>query len=388
MNDINISRRNLLGGASAFMTLGGGLRVAFGADLPPALGGTGATIATPAAAGSPVLVVIFCRFGQDGMQLVAPSGDANYIAARPTIRIAASDTFGLGTVDGTDMYFNPNMPELKKLYDAKQLAPIVAVGVPTNIRSHFEAQDMMERGGADGTALPINGWLARHMNAQGALPALSTVAVSTNVPTSLLGDSQSLAIPNPASFNVSGGTATSNVTRGLVRGTTDYEKKALETIDAINNVQTAYKALSNNTQNGYTNGDLSTPLKSLATLIKMNVGVSTATIDMGGWDHHQNLTSAFTTRAVELSRSISAFWNDLGAAQSNVTVVTMTEFGRRFQENANRGLDHGSASTMMVLNQNMNGGKVFGSWPGLAANQLYSGSKSRLHLCEELLFMF
>src|SRR4051812_44284398 len=103
MNDINISRRNLLGGASAFMTLGGGLRVAYGADLPPALGGTGG-ISTPAASGNPILVVIFCRFGQDGMQLVAPSGDANYIAARPTIRVAANNSFGLGTVDGVDMY--------------------------------------------------------------------------------------------------------------------------------------------------------------------------------------------------------------------------------------------------------------------------------------------
>jgi uncharacterized protein (DUF1501 family) len=375
MNDMTISRRGLLGGASAFMTLGGGLRVALGADLPVALGGTGASSpTTPAPTGAPILVVIFCRFGQDGLQLVAPSGDANYIAARPTIRILPSDSMGLGTLDGVDMFLHPNMPELKKLYDAKQLGTVVAAGVPTNIRSHFEAQDMMERGGADGTTLPGNGWLARHMASLGGVAApLGTVAVSTNMPTSLLGDAQALAIPNPANFNVSGGTATSNVTRGLIRGTTDYEKRALETLDAITNVQTAYKALSSNTQSGYTNGDLSTPLKSLATLIKMNVGISVATVDMGGWDHHQNLTAAFNTRATELSRSIAAFWNDISAYQAQTTVVTMTEFGRRFQENANRGLDHGSASTMMVLGGSLNGGKVYGQWPGTAANALFSG---------------
>jgi uncharacterized protein (DUF1501 family) len=374
MNDMNVSRRNLLGGASAFLALGGGLQVAFGADLPVALGGTGVTKSeAPAAVTDPILVVVFCRFGQDGLQLVAPSGDPNYIAARPTIRIAASSNYGLGTLDGVDMFFNPNMPELKALYDAKQLAPIVAAGVPTNIRSHFEAQDMMERGGADGTATPMNGWLARHMNAQSISAPLGTVAVSTSMPTSLMGDNQALAIPNPANFNVSGGTATSNVSRGLMRGTTDYEKKSLETLDAITNVQTAFRALSNNTQTGYTNGDLSTSLRSLATLIKMNVGISVATIDMGGWDHHQNLTGAFTPRAVELSRSLNAFWNDISAFQSKVTVVTMTEFGRRFQENANRGLDHGSASTMMVLSKDMNGGKVYGLWPGTAPNQLYGG---------------
>lgn len=384
MNDMShhhhhISRRGLLGGGAAMLTLGGGLRVALGANLPEALGGGPAgavagTSETPAAVANPILVVVFCRFGQDGLQLVAPSGDANYIAARPTIRIQPNTAFGLGTLDGVDMFMHPNMPELKALYDAKKLAPVVAAGVPTNIRSHFEAQDMMERGGADGTVLPGNGWLARHMNQQSVSAALSTVAVSTNMPTSLMGDNQALAIPNPANFNVSGGTNTSNVTRGLVRGTTDYERKAIETLDAINNVQTAYRALSNNTQTGYTGGDLSTPLRSLATLIKMNVGISVATVDMGGWDHHQNLTGAFNTRATELSRSIAAFWNDLGTTyQPRVTLVTMTEFGRRFQENANRGLDHGSASTMMVLSDSMNGGKLYGLWPGTAANQLYGG---------------
>jgi uncharacterized protein (DUF1501 family) len=375
MNDMTISRRGLLGGASAFMTLGGGLRVALGADpLPVALGGTGGPVTPAAVAGSPILVVIFCRFGQDGLQLVAPSGDANYIAARPTIRILPNDSMGLGTLDGVDQFLHPNMPELKKLYDAGQLGTVVAAGVPTNIRSHFEAQDMMERGGADGTTLPGNGWLARHMASRGGVAApLGTVAVSTNMPTSLLGDPQALAIPNPANFNVSGGAATSNVTRGLIRGTTEYEKRALETLDAITNVQTAYKALSGNTQTGYTGGDLSTPLKSLATLIKMNVGISVATIDMGGWDHHQNLTAAFNSRASELSRSIAAFWNDISAYQAQTTVVTMTEFGRRFQENANRGLDHGSASTMMVLGGTLNGGKVYGQWPGTAANALFGG---------------
>ena len=134
MNDMphhhhSISRRGILGGSAAMLALSGGLRVAFGADVPVALGGAGTTGGSEkAAAGSPILVVIFCRFGQDGLQLVAPSGDPNYIAARPTIRIGASSSFGLGTLDGVDMYFNTNMPELKALYDAKQLATVVAAG--------------------------------------------------------------------------------------------------------------------------------------------------------------------------------------------------------------------------------------------------------------------
>ena len=84
-------------------------------------------------------------------------------------------------------------------------------------------------------------------------------------------------------------------------------------------------------------------------------------------------TPAFTSRATELSKGIAAFWKDIASYQAQTTIVTMTEFGRRFQENANRGLDHGSASTMMVVSSKLNGGKVYGTWPGLADNQLFGG---------------
>jgi uncharacterized protein (DUF1501 family) len=372
MKDVILSRRNVLAGSSALIALGGGLRVSLAADTPTSTTGG----STTAQGTNPILVVIFCRFGQDGMQLVAPSGDANYIKNRPTIAISASAGLGLGTLNGVDMYMNPNMPEIKALYDAKQMAPVVAVGVPTVIRSHFEAQDMMERGGADGMPNPDNGWLTRHIASTGGeKTTLATLAVQTNTPTSLAGDNLALAIPSPSNFQVSGGTSTTNVTRALFRGNTAYEAKALETIDAIANVQAAYKALSSNNQSGlgYTNGDLSTSLKNLATMIKMNVGVSVATVDMGGWDHHQNLTAAFTSRSTELSKAIGAFWKDIAAYQGQTTIVTMTEFGRRFQENANRGLDHGSASTMMVVSSKINGGQVYGQWPGLAPNQLFGG---------------
>ncbi len=366
---MDLSRRSLLAttSGSLFMSLGGGLRVAFAAD---------GVETQSAQSTNPILVVVFCRFGQDGMQLLAPAGDPNYIQNRPTIRIQTSGTgagLGAGTLGGVDFFFHPNLPELKGLYDSKQLAAVVAAGIPTASRSHFVAQDMMERGGSDGMPLMSTGWLARHMLSIAASAPLSTIAVSTNTPTSLTGDNLALAVSNPQTFNVSGGTNTTNVTQGLVTGTTDYEKKAQQTLSAITQVQTAFRALGTTTATGYTNGDLSTPLKALAQLIKMNVGISAATVDMGGWDHHQNLTPAFQGRAIELSRSISAFWSDISAYQNQTTLITMSEFGRRFQENSNRGLDHGSASTMLVLGGNVNGGTIYGQWPGLAANQLYSG---------------
>ncbi|TAL02666.1 MAG: DUF1501 domain-containing protein [Rhodospirillaceae bacterium] len=373
---MDLSRRLLLSSSGALLALGGGLRVAFAADTIP--GGTSATTSTPQST-NPILIVLFCRFGQDGMQLVAPAEDTNYIQNRPTIRVQPSGNnagLPIGSLGGVNMYFHPNMPELKAIYDAKQLAVIPAVGVPTALRSHFEVQDMMERGGSDGKPLASTGWLARHMASGGASTTgvLSTIAVSTNAPTSYLGDSLALALSNPQNFNIYGGTNITNVTANLVKGTTAYESKAQETLKAIADVQAALHSTATTTANnlGYTNGDLSTPLKSLAQLIKANVGVSVATVDMGGWDHHQNLVPAFNGRATELSKSIGAFWQDVANFQNQITLVTMTEFGRRFQENSNRGLDHGSASTMMVLGGGVNGGTIYGQWPGLASYQLYN----------------
>ena len=118
---------------------------------------------------------------------------------------------------------------------------------------------------------------------------------------------------------------------------------------------------------------MSKALRSLAQVIKMNVGLTSATVDFGSWDMHNALVNEFNVRGQEFSRSLAAFWRDIADFQNSVTVVTMTEFGRRFQENANQGTDHGAGSGMLVLGGNVNGGKIYGKWPGLAANNLQNG---------------
>ncbi len=106
----------------------------------------------------------------------------------------------------------------------------------------------------------------------------------------------------------------------------------------------------------------------------MNIGVDVATVDYGGWDMHNALTGEFNTRTTEFSRAIAAFWKDMAAYRDRITLVTMTEFGRRMQENASQGTDHGSAAGMLLLGGHVNGGKLYGTWPGLAASELTTGA--------------
>lgn len=360
---MNLSRRNLIGAALAapvFSTVSPGLRVAFGAD--------GATRDT--------LIVLFQRGAADWLQMLAPAGDANYVKARPNIRASATASLGLGTMNGTDIYLSTSAPELKTLYDAGSLAFVHAVGMSTNSRSHFDCQDMMEKAAVDKEPKQNTGWLTRHLTSiNTGLPILSTLSASLSAPVSLLGNNQAIAIGNSTTFNVSGGDVNLNLLRSLNSGPSKYEDKARETIAAVTTIQTGLRTINTSASNaaGYTGGQLSTSLRSLAQMIKMNVGVTTATVDFGGWDMHNGLVNEFTTRTTEFSRAIAAFWRDMVDYQSKITLVTMTEFGRRLTENASQGTDHGSASGMLVLGGNVNGGKLYGIWPGLAANQLTSG---------------
>ena len=359
-----LQRELLAGGAAtgALATVAPGLKVAF-AD-------TGAT---------DVLIVLFQRGAADWLQMLAPAGDPNYIAARPTIRVPTTGNnpgIGLASLNGTDFYLSASAPELKALYDQGSLAFVHATGLTTVDRSHFTVQDMMERGFADADPRQNSGWLARHMASLGGKqPVLSTVASASSVPTSLLSDSGALAIANVSNFNVTGGDANAALLRQMNPGTSAYNKLAIETLNAITNVQSALKTVDNSTAAtaGYTGGALSSSLRSVAQLIKMNAGLTVATVDFGSWDMHNSLVSEFATRTTEFSRAINAFWNDIAAYRNNVTLVTMTEFGRRLTENSSQGTDHGTASGMLVLGGNVNGGKLYGSWPGLAAKQLYAG---------------
>ena len=342
--------------------------------------GPGLKISSARAAGTrDLFVVIYLRGGADSLQIVAPSGDANYISARPNIRIRSDGTtpgIGLGTISGVDMYLHPAATDLKTLYDEKKLAVVVAAGLDQNDRSHFECQERMETGSAQIEGELNDGWLARHINLLGGTrSALSTVAVSSNNPLSLHGYNGAVAVANASTFNISGGSNNISIIRALNGGTTDYEKTSTQTLNTVDQVQAALRNLpADSTNYGYTGGGMTTTFRSLASMVRMNVGVEVAHIDMGGWDMHDGLVGEMNTRITDLSRNLAAFWRELGTSQqARTTIVTMTEFGRRLRENASAGTDHGSASLMFALGNNINGGKLFGTWPGLSSTQLING---------------
>jgi len=333
-----------------------------------------------------ILVAIFQRGAADGLNIVVPHGEKRYYDLRPTIAIprpSAGDKQN-SAVD-LDGFFglHPALAPLKPIYDTHHLAIVHAAGSPDPTRSHFDAQDYMESG-TPGRKATADGWLNRALTYRGeaAMDPVSPVraiALGPMLPRAMRGRNDAVAIENLNSFQVRNDGA-SKVFQAMYAGSADLilNGTGRETFDAVKLWQSIQKQPY---QPGatYPVGRFGDSLRQIARLIKANVGVELAFVDVGGWDHHVNEVGPLASqgqlaqRLGELGQSLAAFWRDLGDRVEDVVLVTMSEFGRTARENGNRGTDHGHANVMLVMGGAVHGGKLFVDWPGLAPEQLYEG---------------
>jgi uncharacterized protein (DUF1501 family) len=223
-----------------------------------------------------------------------------------------------------------------------------------------------------------NGWQARHLASRtGVRAPLGSIAIGVANPMSVAGDPLAFAMSTAGSFAVLGGDRdTATIVSAANAGADPYQAAVRALVGNVNTVQDKLRSAANTPAAplDYGFSAFGDGLQALAQLIKLDVGLETATVDMASWDHHTVLANAFGFIATDLDKALSAFWQDVSAFQSRLTIVTMTEFGRRFTQNSNAGLDHGAASTMLVIGGNVAGGRIFGHWPGLTDAALDNGS--------------
>ena len=339
-----------------------------------------------AAAPSPkVLVVIFQRGAMDGLNAVVPYGERNYYGMRPSIAIPAPNG-GKGAALDLDGFFglHPSLEPLLPLFQEKQLAIVHAAGSPDNSRSHFDAQDYMESG-TPGVKSTEDGWLNRYLQKQpeeNATP-FRAVSMGPQMPRTLRGSVPALAIPDIRQFQVLAPVAVSgamsNGFEALYAQTVDQAlhgtgQETFEAVEMLKKVREQLYIPGNGA--AYPNGKFGKALQQVAQLIKGDIGVEVAFVDIGGWDHHVNeggVQGQLGNVLREFGGSLAAFHKDLGGKMADVTVVTMSEFGRTAAENGNRGTDHGHANCMFAFGGDVRGGKVYGRWPGLDRAHLYEG---------------
>jgi uncharacterized protein (DUF1501 family) len=327
-----------------------------------------------------VLVAIFQRGAVDGLNVVIPHGEQAYYALRPSIAIPRPNGSGTGAID-LDGYFglHPALASLKPLWTARQLAIVEAVGSPDPTRSHFDAQDYMESG-TPGIRTTSVGWLNRALCAEPDASPVRAVSLTPDLPLSLRGPNAAVAVGSIGDFQIRDTHAASafeamygSSPDRVMNGTARETFEAMRVMQSIEHMPDAPKDVS------YPKGRLGQSLRQIARMIKADVGLEVAFTDVGGWDTHVNETGPepHTGQLANLLRdlgdSLAALSRDLGDRMEDVTVVTMSEFGRTAKENGNRGTDHGHANVMFVLGGNVRGRHIFGHWPGLEREQLYEG---------------
>ena len=326
-----------------------------------------------------ILVAIFQRGAVDGLNMVIPFGEKNYYKLRPNLAIPKPD----GTEDAAidlDGFFglHPALSPLKPIYDAGHMAIVQAVGSPDPTRSHFDAQDYMESG-TPGRKATLDGWLNRSLSQQPNPSPVRAVSLGTALPRSMRGPNEAVAIANLNDFNI-------RDTRGAGSFESMYDttldqvlggagRETFEAVKLMQSIQQQPYAPSGGVQ--YPNSPLGQNLMQIARLIKSDVGLEVAFAEMGGWDTHFNEVGARPTQGQlanllsQFGSALAAFYQDLGDRMADVSVVTMSEFGRTARENGSRGTDHGHANVMFAFGGGIRGGKVYGEWPGLEQEQLY-----------------
>jgi uncharacterized protein (DUF1501 family) len=329
-----------------------------------------------------ILVAIFQRGAVDGLNMVVPFGEPRYYALRPSIAIPKPDGTPNSAVDLNGFFgLHPALAPLKPLFDAQHLAIVDAVGSPDPTRSHFDAQDYMESG-TPGYKGATDGWLNRALSKEsGPASPLRAVSLGDSLARTLRGHNDAVAVRSLKDFQVhdAGGAATFESMYENSRDTL-LHGAGKETFDAVRMMQTIQKqAYAPANGANYPNGGFGKNLQQIAQLIKANVGVEVAFADIGGWDTHVNEVGGQPTNGqlannlAQFGQALAAFYQDLGDRMEDVTLVSMSEFGRTVKENGDRGTDHGHANVMFVLGGDVRGGKIYGDWPGLQEEQLYDG---------------
>jgi len=312
------------------------------------------------------LVVIFLRGGADALNMVVPFQDDTYYRLRPQISISKKDAIPLDGFFG----LNPRLSKLQQLYADGALAIVHGAGSEDVSRSHFEAQDFMEHGGVAG-----GGWLGRFLRCRpnsGAAP-LAAVHIGKTQPEALRGAPAAVVLESFDVFSF-GARAENylNQLAGLYAGEQDLLGGAGTTMIAAMSRIHALSDADYKPEHGaeYPANPFARGLRQIAQLIRARVGLEAASIDLGGWDSHFGAASVMDPLLDQLGGGLSAFYRDLGSEMDNVTVVAMSEFGRRVYENASGGTDHGRGGVMFVLGGGVRGGRVLSAWPGLDGDKL------------------
>jgi uncharacterized protein (DUF1501 family) len=325
------------------------------------------------------LVVIYLDGGADGLSMVIPYTDPYYRSRRPTLSIPASEVLQVGAdASGKRLGLHPRLVGLKRIYDAGGLAILQRVGYPNATRSHIHGLEVWST--ADLTGDARFGWLGRYLDGLGQLDPLYAVNSESMLPRALqVSTYQAPSIPNLGSYcyRSANGGSEGALERSFAEAISAHipadrphlavvqrsMADALATVDRVQTIGTYTPSIT------YPNSGFGRTLQMVAGSIMKNVGSRLYFVRMGGFDTHaqqQTRQGCFFNLMATLDDGLAAFYQDM-ANQGKIgetLVLAFSEFGRRIDENASGGTDHGAAGCMLVMGGTVRGG-LYGTAPDL-----------------------
>ncbi|MFD2166740.1 DUF1501 domain-containing protein [Thalassotalea euphylliae] len=341
---MDASRRKILKGLSASLLLSG---------FPSFAVVNAVTQSRNSHSANKKVVWVCLRGALDGLHTVIPHNEKQLGELRPTLfNDSLKGCFPLNSA----FSLNGALPTLASWYQQKQLLPVIAVGSGYKGRSHFDGQDFLESG------LPVidaeSGWLARAISGN----SHNAVAISQRIPLSLRKtDKASSWYPSR------------------------LEAADNELISQLHRMYANDNALSMTLKNALSVKEMAGDIKvkgkhkfvelakAAGTLLKEDNGLTVATLELGGWDTHNNQTPRLKRMLSQLDKGLLALKQSLDEEWENTLVVIASEFGRTAKENGTKGTDHGTGNVLLFAGGSLKGGHVLGEWPGLSANQLFEG---------------
>ena len=334
---LDLTRRLLLGASAA------GVSLAF----------AGQAGARSSAASRSKLVFVIARGAMDGLSVVVPKHDANYRPLRGALAIEnslpLSDGFGL----------HPALAGLHTLYGQGQMRFAPAVSIPVRVRSHFDAQDVLENGG-EGLRQQTDGWLNRALAATGGLKGLS---IGAQTPLILRGSAAT------SSWAPGGRTGSEDRIASLLQDLYVEDRLLAENLAA--GLQTEAQAMAMGGDARLARNDVAGLGQAVARLMTGPDGADVVALSVDGWDTHARQVGQLQARLTGLDQVVSGLRTGLGEDWNRTVLVIATEFGRTARANGTGGTDHGTGSALLMAGGPLKPGGMIGDWPTLADNRLF-----------------
>lgn len=322
----------------------------------------------PAMQGYKKLVLIQLSGGNDGLNTIVPYRNDLYYKYRPGISISKDKVLNL---DG-ELGMNENLAPLKSLFDKGYLSIINNVGYPNPNRSHFRSTDIWHTASSSSEYLD-SGWMGRYIDQYGRNPH-SGIEVDDSLSLIMKGQTMN-------------GIATKDAKKMFNNAKTPFFNKVLENQTAAHlsehNLGYLYKTMvsaqssakyiyetskTSKTTKSYPNNPFAKQLKTAAEFINSGLETKVYYVSMGGFDTHASQSNRQSRLLKTYAEAIDIFVNDLEASNSfkDTLIVTFSEFGRRVQQNAAAGTDHGAASNLFIIGKQLKKPGFYNASPDLS----------------------